>query len=104
MHLTCTTPADEGWSCPRWVVAELDVRGELDAHAELCLRIALDAARDGTAAVLVDLRDLTAIDAAAVAMLVRAATDCRGRGIALGLLLCGHAGHDAIADAFAARA
>jgi anti-anti-sigma regulatory factor len=111
-------PPHQGDRRPRWIVAELDVRGEIDAHAALCLHNAVDAApadvgadvlvdvRDLTAIdddglrLLVDLRDLTAIDDDGLRLLVELRAGCRVRAIGLELLICGDAHHDAIAGAF----
>ena len=81
-----------------WIVAELGARGEIDDHAALCLRNALDATDAGaTETVWVDLRDLLGLDAAALAMLAQESADCRVRGFELAVLLSGHALHDPIA-------
>jgi anti-anti-sigma factor len=86
---------------PHWVIPELDARGEIDAHAAMCLQhTILGAPTSGARAIVVDLRDLTSIDAAALELFVRAQADCRARGTDLGLLISGHATHDAIANAF----
>lgn len=83
------------------VVAELDGRGEIDAHAALCLRHAIDAAQAGRAdTVLVDLRDLTAIDRIGVALFRAHNGDCHSHGKTLGLLISGEERHRPIADAF----
>lgn len=83
----------------RWIVAELDARGELDAHAALCLRNALDATdAAATDTVWVDLRDLLALDAAALA---QESADCRAHGFELAVLLSCHALHDPIAERLA---
>lgn len=97
------TPQHEGDRRPRWIVAELDAHGEVDAHAAMCLRNAVDAARAGVdAGLLVDLRDLTAIDDDALRLLVRLWADSRVRRIELDLLICADARQDAIAEAFEA--
>ena len=84
-----------------WVIAELDVRGEIDDHATMCLRHAIDAAPVGAIElVLVDLRDLTAIDDGGLELFARLGADCCARGLDLGLLLDGNEHHDAIAEAF----
>jgi anti-anti-sigma factor len=94
-------PPHQGDRRPRWIVAELDVRGEIDAHAALCLHNAVDAAPAGVGAdLLVDLRDLTAIDDDGLRLLVELRAGCRVRAIGLELLICGDAHHDAIAGAF----
>lgn len=96
-----TPPQPEECGHPRWLVAELDVDGEIDAHAALCLRNAIEDARAGVdATLLVDLRDLSAIAAAGLQLLVQASADCHRRGIGLGLLISADARHDAIAGAF----
>jgi anti-anti-sigma factor len=83
------------------VVAELDGRGEIDAHAALCLRHAIDAAHAGPATtILVDLRDLTAITPMGVALFRAHDADCRSHGETLGLLINGEERHRHIADAF----
>ncbi len=85
----------------RWVIAELDAGGEIDAHAAMCLGHALEAARGSAIElILVDLRDLTAIDAAALTQFSRHGADCRAHGIDLGLLISGGEHHDQIAEAF----
>lgn len=87
----------------RWVVVELDARGEIDRHATLCLRNALDAGDPAaTPTVWVDLRDLLALGASALDVLVQANADCRARGIELALLLGGHPLQDRVAEHLAA--
>lgn len=84
------------------VVAELDARGEIDPHAAMCLKNGIEAALAGNIkAIVVDLRDLTSIDAAGLALFVRARADCRAIGARLGLLISGRASHVPIAYAFA---
>jgi anti-anti-sigma regulatory factor len=86
---------------PRWIIAELDVDGTIDEHAAMCLRLAIeDAPAGASATVLVDLRELTAIDADGVELFVRHDATCRAHGVELGLLICGEARHDEIASAF----
>ena len=86
---------------PRWVIAELDVDGNIDEHAAMCLQHAIEGARAGACAtILVDLRELTAIDANGVELFVRHDATCRARSMELGLLICGDARHDEIARAF----
>ncbi len=95
--MTATAPR---WRV-HWVIAELDAGGEIDAHAAMCLRHAIDAARGGAIElILVDLRDLTAIDAGGLTQFRRHGADCRAHGIDLGLLISGAEHHDAIAEAF----
>ena len=86
---------------PRWVIGELDVDGRIDEHAAMCLRLAVEGASGGASTtILVDLRELTAIDAGGVDLFVRHDATCRARGVELGLLICGDARHDEIARAF----
>lgn len=100
MHWTPAPPSSRP-SRPRWIIAELDVDGTIDEHAALCLRLAIEDARAcPSSTILVDLRELTAIDAAGVALFVCHDADCRARGVELGLLICGDARHDQIARAF----
>ena len=88
-------------SRPRWIIAELDIDGTIDEHAALCLRLAIEDARAGpSTTILVDLRELTTIDAAGVSRFVHHDADCRAAGVELGLLICGDARHDQIARAF----
>ena len=83
-----------------WVVAELDARGEIDAHAALCLRHAIGAAHTrAVQTILVDLRDLTAINRVGVALLRAHAVDCQAHDQALGLLISGEERHRQIAEA-----
>jgi len=101
MDATPPTPPHEGDRRPRWIVAELDVHGEIDAHAAMCLHNAVDPARAGVGArLLVDLRDLTAIGDDALRLLVELRSGCRVRAIGLELLICGDAHHDVIAGRF----
>ncbi|MEY2441406.1 MAG: hypothetical protein QOJ46_832 [bacterium] len=75
------------WRVQR-VITELDALGQFDDHAALCLRLAIGAARARTIEmVLVDLRDLTAIDADGLNLLVAESVDCRAHGVDLGLLI-----------------
>jgi anti-anti-sigma regulatory factor len=97
------TPAPPPSRCdgPRWVIAELDVDGIIDEHAAMCLQHAMGGGRAGrSATILVDLRELTAIDADGVDLFVRHDATCRARGVELGLLICGDQRHDEIARAF----
>jgi anti-anti-sigma regulatory factor len=65
---------------PRWVIAELDVNGEIDEHAAMCLRYGFeDALAIRPAMILVDLRELTEIAAAGLALFVGQDADCRAR-------------------------
>lgn len=84
------------------VVAELDRRGEIDAHAALCLRHAIDVAHAGPVeTILVDLRDLTAINPIGVALFRAHEVDCRSHGQTLGLLISGDERQRHVANAFA---
>jgi anti-anti-sigma factor len=86
---------------PRWVIAELDVDGEIDEHAAMCLQFAIDAACAVSAErVLVDLRELMAIDADGLALFVRHDADCRATDVGLSILICADARQEAIARAF----
>lgn len=101
MEATPPMPPHEGDRRPRWIVAELDVRGEIDAHAAMCLHNAVDAAPAGVGVdLLVDLRDLTTIDDDGLRLLIELRAGRRVRAIGLELLICGDAHHDAIAGAF----
>jgi anti-anti-sigma factor len=101
VHMNSATPLFVVSPRPRWVIPELDARGEIDAHAAMCLQHTIQGApTSGAGAIIVDLRDLTSIDAAALKLFVRAQADCRARGTDLGLLISGHERHDAIANAF----
>lgn len=83
-----------------WVIAELDGRGEIDAHAALCLRHAIGAAHTRPVeTILVDLRDLTAINRVGVALLRAHRVDCHSHGQTLGLLISGEERHRHIAEA-----
>lgn len=86
----------------RRVVAELDVRGEFDEHASMCLRHAIDQPAGLATRIVVDLRDLTTIDRRGLQRLDAAVDDGRARETSLTLLLCGGAAQAAIADAFVA--
>jgi anti-anti-sigma factor len=100
MHSTLAPPPAARPDRPRWVIAELDVRGEIDDHAAMCLRQAIEAHGGAAAMILVDLRELTAIDGGGLELFVRQHAGCRTRGIELGLLICGDARQNAIARAF----
>lgn len=83
-----------------WVIAELDVHGEIDAHAALCLHHAIAGARaNAIDMVLVDLRDLTAITPAGATLFGAQRADCRTRGIELGLLISGRQRNAPVAQA-----
>jgi anti-anti-sigma factor len=90
--------ADNDRARARWIVVELDARGEIDEHAAMCLQFSVRGAVEAQArAIVIDLRDLMAIDAPGVALFERADADCRARGISLGLLISADQRHDAIA-------
>jgi anti-anti-sigma factor len=75
------------WSKPRLVIAELDANGEIDDHAAMCLRFTIeDLVAYGAREIVIDLRDLVAINADAVALLTQADRTCRAAGARLGLL------------------
>jgi anti-anti-sigma regulatory factor len=82
-------------------ITELDADGAIDEHTALCLRHAIEAADSGAIdMILVDLRDVTAISAADLALLTAHSTACDARGIGLGLLISLDERHDQIAEAF----
>ncbi len=57
----------------RWIVVELDARGVIDAHAAMGLQFSVRGALEAQAgAIVIDLRDLVAIDAPGVALFARA--------------------------------
>lgn len=96
---TVTTPP-LSWRVRR-VLCELDDHGEIDSHAALCLRLAIDATRPATTEmILVDLRDLTTITTAGLALFARHNAACHARGMELGLLVSAHERHHRIAEAF----
>jgi anti-anti-sigma factor len=83
-----------------WVIAELDDRGEIDSHAAMCLRHAIEAARARTVElILVDLRDLTGLDTFGLELLTAQRADCRAHGVELGLLISGPERPNQIAEA-----
>jgi len=95
-----TTATALRWRVHR-VTCELDARGEIDAHAAMCLHQGIAARRAAPLEmVLVDLRDLTAIGPDGLALLRAHNADCHAHGIELGLLISGHERHDQIAEAF----
>ena len=97
--MTVTPRPAQRWRVHR-VVAELDVHGEIDRHAAMCLHQAIgDARASAVEMVLVDLRDLTAIDPAAVALLRAHHVDCQAHGVDLGLLIGRGEGHARITEA-----
>lgn len=82
----------------RWVVLELDARGEIDDHAAMCLRHAVAGALAmGAARIVVDLRDLSAVDAHALTLLEQLHADCAANATTLRLLVCEPADDDTIA-------
>jgi anti-anti-sigma regulatory factor len=67
----------------------------------MCLQHGIEGAlASGLTSIVVDLRDLTAIDDAALAMFVRAQAYCHAAGVLLSLLLSDRRGQRAIAIAF----
>lgn len=85
------------------VVTEIDLSGDFDQAASRMLSGALAAVRlSGAKMVVVDLRALTSIDAAALSSLRSADADCRARGMRLRLLVPGRSGHVAVQGAFEA--
>ena len=81
-------PRTNAVSATHRVIAELDGRGQIDSHAAICLRAAIaDVLAGPAAAIIVDLRDLTAIDDDAVAVLTQSHAACRARGVHLALLI-----------------
>jgi anti-anti-sigma factor len=86
---------------PRWVIAELDVHGQIDAHAAMCLGFAIDAGCDGgESTLLVDLRELTTIDGGGLALFIGHDADCRNQGAQLAILICADARQEEIVRAF----
>jgi anti-anti-sigma factor len=86
---------------PRWVIAELDVNGEIDEHAAMCLRYGFeDALAILPSTILVDLRELTEIAAAGLALFVGQDADCRARDTQLAILVCADARQQRIVRAF----
>jgi anti-anti-sigma factor len=81
------------------VVAELDAHGQIDEHAAMCLRNAVDHPVAPATQIVIDLRDLTAISSHSLALLIAATARCKTRALGLTLLLSGGADHAAIADA-----
>jgi anti-anti-sigma factor len=85
---------------PHWVIAELDVNGAIDRHAAMCLTTNIaDALTTSARPIIVDLRDLSSIDAAGLDLFVQAHARCYAHGVELELLISGDASHHAIADA-----
>ena len=83
------------------VIRELDARGEIDAHAAMCLHHAIGAASArAIEMILVDLRDLTAINPAGLALLTAHHANCHAHGVEFGLLIRGDERHDPVAEAF----
>jgi anti-anti-sigma factor len=72
----------------RLVIVELDARGEIDSHAAMCLRLAIeDLVTHAVGEIVIDLRDLTAIDAPAIALLHQARRVAAAAGVALSVLV-----------------
>jgi anti-anti-sigma regulatory factor len=88
-------------SRPRWVIAELDVNGKIDDHAVMCLRYAIEGARDlAPDTIIVDLRELSAIDDDGVALFLDHDAACRDGRVQLAILVCADARQDDIVRAF----
>jgi anti-anti-sigma regulatory factor len=98
-HGGSTTSLRERRGDVRRVVAELDVRGEFDEHASMCLRQAVDDPAGLTTRIVIDLRDLTGLDRRGLQLLNEAIDDTRARETSLTLLLCGGDTQAAIVDA-----
>jgi anti-anti-sigma factor len=87
----------------RWVIAELDVNGEIDDHAAMCVAFAVAAACEEAAPTLtVDLRELSAIGAYGIGLFVAHDAACRASGVELGMLVCAGARQQAIVRALTA--
>ena len=87
----------------RWVIAELDVRGEIDDHAAMCLAFAVAAAcEDAVQTLTVDLRELSAIGAYGIGLLLAHDAACRADLVDLGILVCADARQRAIVRALTA--
>lgn len=83
-----------------WVIPELDADGQIDGHAAMCLRVAItEAVAVDAADILIDLRDLTALDEDAIALLRWAHDACRAHALHLDLLVGVRAPHDTLAQA-----
>lgn len=96
--MTTTAPAPLRWRV-HWAVCELDADGEIDEHAAMCLRHAIDAAHSAAIEIiLVDLRDLTTVNAAGLALFRAHTAGCHAHGMELGLLIGRHTPQ--IAEAF----
>jgi hypothetical protein len=86
---------------PRWVIAELDVNGEIDDHAVMCLQFAIEDARDlAPETIIVDLRELSAIGDDDLALFLGHDFACRAVHVQLALLVCADARQRAIVRAF----
>lgn len=76
-------------------VPELDARGRIDGHTAMCLRFAVaDGLAGAPGEIVLDLRDLTGADEAALALLRWARSACRVHRVHLSLLI---GPHDALA-------
>jgi anti-anti-sigma factor len=83
---------------PHRIVAELDAHGAIDGHAAMCLNYAIAGALAGGArSIVIDQRDLTTIDAAALALFAKGRADCHAHGVELELLVSDRAAHRALA-------
>ena len=77
---------------------ELDARGEIDDHAAMCLRDAVGGALAmGAVKIVVDLRDLCAVDARVVTLIEQLHADCEANATTLRLLVCEHTHDDTMA-------
>jgi anti-anti-sigma regulatory factor len=86
---------------PRWVIAELDVNGEIDDHAVMCLGFAIEGARElAPDTIIVDLRELSAIDDDGLGLFVAHDAACRAEHVQLAILVCADRRQEAIVTAF----
>jgi anti-anti-sigma factor len=82
------------------VIAELDARGEIDSHTAMCLQFTIeDLLTRGASEIVIDLRDLTAIDQQALALLHQARRTAAAAGVPLSLLIGARPTGDAVARA-----
>lgn len=88
---------------PHEVVTQIALHGDFDQHAMVSVSDTLATARRrGAKMIVVDLRELTSIDATALWSLRCADAGCRASGVRLRLLVPVSRGHEALQDAFAA--
>jgi anti-anti-sigma regulatory factor len=100
------TPAEglriDSFDAVHSVIPELGADGQIDAHAAMTLRLAFAEAIDVDGRdVLIDLRDLTAIDDDAIAVLRWARDACRAHDLHLALLVGDRAPSDPVPHALA---